>query len=47
MRNVLSKEAVEKIKSFILCSITFLTVVPVYEVMWENIVELSRPHMTM
>jgi hypothetical protein len=46
MRNILSKEVVEKIKSYILCSVTFLTIVSVYEIMWENIVELGRPHMT-
>jgi hypothetical protein len=45
MRNVLSKEVVEKIRSYILCSVTSLMIVPVYEIMWENNIELGRPHM--
>jgi hypothetical protein len=46
MRNVLSKEVVKKIRAYILCSITFLTVVPVFKIMLENIVEQGPPHMT-
>jgi len=40
-------KGVEKIKTHILCSIIFFFEnYAVYEVMWKNIVELYRPHMT-
>ena len=40
-------KVIEKIKSQILCSITFFFENPVvYEIMWRNIVELDRPQMT-
>ena len=40
-------KAVEKIKTHILCSITFLFENrAVYEIMWKNIVERGRPHTT-
>jgi hypothetical protein len=40
-------KVVEKIKTDILCSILFVSGNrAVYEIMWENIVELSRPLMT-
>ena len=37
---------VEKIKICILCSIAFFENRVVYEIMWENSVELDRPQMT-
>jgi hypothetical protein len=37
---------VEKIKTHILCSISFAENRAVYEVMWKNAVELDRPQMT-
>jgi len=45
MRNV-SDEFVEEIKTHILCSISFFENRATYGVMWENIVESDRPHMT-
>jgi len=48
MRNV-SDKVVEKIKTHILCSITFFFSPEnraVYEIMWKNIVERGRPQMT-
>ena len=39
------KKAVEKIKTHILCSVTFSENHAFYEIMWENIVELDRPQM--
>jgi hypothetical protein len=39
-------KAVEKIKTHILCSVTFLEICVVYETMWKNIVQLERPQMT-
>jgi hypothetical protein len=39
-------EVVENIKTRILCSVTFLENHAVCEVMWKNIVEPGRPHMT-
>ena len=39
-------EAVDKIKTHILCSLTFFSESRiVYETMWENIVERDRPQM--
>jgi hypothetical protein len=37
---------VENIKTNIFCSITFLKIHAVYEIMWKNIVKLGRPNMT-
>jgi hypothetical protein len=37
---------VEKIKTHILCSITFFENRAVYEIMWKNMVEPDRPQMT-
>jgi uncharacterized membrane protein YbaN (DUF454 family) len=37
---------VEKTKTHILCSITFFQNLVVYDIMWENIVELERQWMT-
>jgi len=45
MRNFETK-VVEKIKTHILCSITFSLHRAVYEVMRKNIVEPDRPQMT-
>jgi hypothetical protein len=46
MKNVQTK-VVEKIKTHILCSVTFLSEnLTVYETMWENIVQRGRPQMT-
>jgi len=36
-------KAVEKIKTHILCSITFPKNCAIYEMMWKNVVELDRP----
>jgi hypothetical protein len=38
-------EVVEKVKTHILCLITFLKNCAIYE-MWKNIEEPERPHMT-
>ena len=47
MRNVSEKKkVVEKIKTQILCSITFFWSNSVYEIMWTNIVEPGRSQMT-
>ena len=46
MKNVVNK-IVEKIKTHILCSITFiLKNHAIYEIMWKNIVELDMRQMT-
>jgi len=37
---------IKEIKTHILCSITFLKSHAIYEIMWKNIVEWSRPQMT-
>jgi hypothetical protein len=39
-------EVVDKIKTYILCSIIFSENRAVYGIMWENIVEPDRPQMT-
>ena len=39
-------QVLEKIKTRILCSITPPENHAVYEIMWKNIVEWSRPQMT-
>jgi hypothetical protein len=39
-------KVVEKIKTDILCSVTFLKNCAVYEIMWKNIVALDRQQMT-
>ena len=44
MRNV-SEKIVEKIKTHIFCSMTFLKYRAVYEVMWKDIVQPGRPKM--
>ena len=36
----------EKIKTYMLCLITFSENCAVYEMMWNNIVEWGRAHMT-
>jgi hypothetical protein len=47
MRNC-SDKIVEKIKTHILCSVTFIVFKnrTVYKIMWKNIVERGMPHMT-
>jgi len=40
-------KVVEKIKTCILCSITFLKNCATCEIVWENIVELDGPQLTM
>jgi hypothetical protein len=40
-------KVVEKIKTRILCSITFLENRTLYEIMWKSIVEPGRPQMTL
>jgi len=37
-------EAVGKVKTHILYSVTLLKNHAVYEIMWKNLVELDRPH---
>jgi len=44
MKNVGNKR-VEKIKTHILCSKTFLEYRAIYEIMWKNTVESDRPQM--
>ena len=40
-------KVVQKIKTHVLCSVTFFSEKrAVYEIMWKNIVEPGRPHMT-
>ena len=40
-------KVVEKIKTHILCSITFFSEnCAIYEIMWKNMVESDRPQMT-
>jgi len=40
-------EIIEKIKTHIVCSVTFFFLNrTVYEIMWKNIVEPSKPQMT-
>jgi hypothetical protein len=47
MRNVLGKSCRELQKNTFLCSITFFPENrAVYEIMWKNIAEPGRPHMT-
>jgi hypothetical protein len=46
-REMLQTKVVEKIKTFILCSIIFSPENrAIYEIMWKNIVEPDRPQMT-
>jgi len=46
MRNV-SDAVVQRIKTHILCSINFFPEnLAVYEIMWNNMIELDRPQMT-
>ena len=45
MRNV-SEKVVEKIKTHIVCSVTFFENRVVYEIIWKNIVDRGRPQMT-
>jgi len=40
------KKRVEKLKTQILCPVTFFENLAVYEIRWENIVEWSKPQMT-
>jgi hypothetical protein len=40
-------KVVEKIKTSILCSITFSENRAVYDIVWRNIVEPDRPQMTL
>jgi len=46
MRNFSEKNVVEEIKTHILRSEIFFQKSCLYEIMWKNIVELSRPQMT-
>jgi hypothetical protein len=39
-------KVVEKIKMHILCSITFSEKGAVYEIMWKNMLQPDRPHVT-
>jgi len=40
-------KVVEKIKTHILCSVTFFSkIVPFFEIMWKDIVEWGWPQMT-
>jgi len=39
-------KVVEKIKTNVLCSITFVENRAVYEIMWKNILYLERPWVT-
>ena len=39
-------KVIEKIKTHILCSVTFFRKSCRYEIMWKNIVERDRPQMT-
>jgi len=43
MRNISEKKVVEKLKTFILCSVTFFENSTVYDIMRENIAERDRP----
>jgi len=43
---MLETKFVEKVKTHILCSVTFLENRAVYEKMWKNIVERGRPQIT-
>ena len=43
---MLHTKFVEIDRTHILYSITFSKIVHIYEIMWENIVELDRPQMT-
>jgi len=51
-REIVETKVTEKIKTHILCSMTFLFFFffgenrSVYEIMWKNMVESERPHMT-
>jgi hypothetical protein len=45
-REMCHTKVVEKIKTHILCSVTFLENRGMYEIKWKNFVELGRPHMT-
>jgi len=40
-------KVVEKIKTCILCSVTFRKNCAISEIIWKNIVEMDRPQMTM
>jgi hypothetical protein len=40
-------EAVENIKTRIVCSVTFFKNLVVYEIMWKNIIMPERPQMKM
>jgi hypothetical protein len=45
MRNV-SEKVVEKIKTYILCSVTpYSKIMFFYEIMWKNMVQPDRPQM--
>jgi hypothetical protein len=44
IRNILNKVVV-KIKTHLLCSITFLEIRAAYEIRWKNIVQPDRPQM--
>jgi hypothetical protein len=39
-------KVVEKVKTRILCSVAFFLNCALYEIMWKNTVEPSRPQMT-
>ena len=41
----MSDKSCREMKTHILCSITFFETHAIYEIMWENIVELGRPQM--
>ena len=41
-----SEKFVEKIKTQILCSLTFFENRAFYEIMWDNILQAHRPQMT-
>jgi len=39
-------KVVEKMKTCVLCSVTFLKNYAIYEVMWENMLDTDRPKVT-
>jgi len=43
----MEKNVADKIKTHILCSVTFSENRAVYEIIWRNMVEPDRPQLTM
>jgi len=44
---MLQTKFVVKIKTHVLCSITFVKIIAVYEILWKNIAQPYRPHTKM